>query len=136
MRFFLFKITVDFTVMWEYTVSTGGVSMAFNIKLAVKNAILGLRGVEVKPLLEEPLRVVSVTNYNTETFVVRTQISRLDEDLLVGDIVDFRQYKEDDATQMLAKKLSESGAITHSWQKTSEDRTQLVSYIKVAIPKE
>lgn len=122
--------------MWEYTVSTGGVSMAFNIKLAVKNAILGLRGVEVKPLLEEPLRVVSVTNYNTETFVVRTQISRLDEDLLVGDIVDFRQYKEDDATQMLAKKLSESGAITHSWQKTSEDRTQLVSYIKVAIPKE
>lgn len=136
MRFFLFKITVDFTVMWEYTVSTGGVSMAFNIKLAVKNAILGLRGVEVKPLLEEPLRVVSVTNYNTETFVVRTQISRLDEDLLVGDIVDFRQYKEDDATQMLAKKLSESGAITHSWQKTSEDRTQLVSYIKVAVPKE
>lgn len=110
--------------------------MAFNIKLAVKNAILGLRGVEVKPLLEEPLRVVSITNYNTETFVVRTQISRLDEDLLVGDIVDFRQYKEDDATQMLAKKLSESGAITHSWQKTSEDRTQLVSYIKVAIPKE
>lgn len=136
MRFFLFKITVDFTVMWEYTVSTGGVSMAFNIKLAVKNAILGLRGVEVKPLLEEPLRVVSVTNYNTETFAVRTLISRLDEDLLVGDIVDFRQYKEDDATQILAKKLSESGAITHSWQKTSEGRTQLVSYIKVAIPKE
>ncbi|MEI2420543.1 hypothetical protein V6O07_09740, partial [Arthrospira platensis SPKY2] len=53
MRFFLFKITVDFTVMWEYTVSTGGVSMAFNIKLAVKNAVLGLQGVTISPVPEQ-----------------------------------------------------------------------------------
>lgn len=135
MRFFLFKITVDFAVMWEYTVSTGGVSMAFNIKLAVKNAMLGLRGVTVSPLPELIESPHTLKPSPIAEFYVRTQISQLEQELLCVDSVDLKKYKEDEAIVKLANRLSESGAITHDWQTTPEGKALLVSSLRVVLPK-
>lgn len=103
--------------------------MAFNIKLAVKNAMLGLRGVTISPDTPKP-------RFTGECkFFVRTQISQLEQELLCVDLVDLKKYKEDEATVKLATELSELGAITHDWQTTSEGRKELVSSLRVVLPK-
>lgn len=111
--------------------------MAFNIKLAVKNAMLGLRGVTVSPLPEqfEPPHTPKPHFTGECKFLVRTQISQLEQELLCVDSVDLKKYKEDEAIAKLANRLSESGAITHDWQTTPEGKALLVSSLRVVLPK-
>lgn len=121
--------------MWEYTVSTGGVSMAFNIKLAVKNAMLGLQGVTVSPVPEqfEPPRTLKPSPI--AEYYVRTQVSQLEQELVNENFVELKRYKEEVATGRLANELSELGVITHEWQTTPEGGSELVSRLQVVLPK-
>lgn len=109
--------------------------MAFNIKLAVKNAMLGLRGVTVSPLPELIESPHTLKPSPIAEFYVRTQISQLEQELLCVDSVDLKKYKEDEAIVKLANRLSESGAITHDWQTTPEGKALLVSSLRVVLPK-
>lgn len=108
--------------------------MAFNIKLAVKNAMLGLQGVTISPVPEqfEPPHTLKPL---TAEFYVHTKISQLEQELLSGDIVDFKKYKEEVATGKLANNLSELGVITHEWQTTPEGGSELVSSLRVVLTK-
>ena len=109
--------------------------MAFNIKLAVKNAMLGLQGVTVSPVPEQVEPPHTLKPHPTAEFYVYTKISQLEQELLNGDIVDFKKYKEDAATGKLANNLSELGVITHEWQTTPEGGSELVSSLRVVLTK-
>lgn len=109
--------------------------MAFNIKLAVKNAMLGLRGVTVSHILEQPESSRPLVPDPTVEYFVRTQISQLEQELLYVDSVDLKKYKEDEAIVKLANELSELGIITHDWQTTPEGNALLVSSLRVVLPK-
>lgn len=109
--------------------------MAFNIKLAVKNAMLGLQGITVSPVPEQSEPPHTLKPSPIAEFYVRIQISQLEQELLDGDIVDFKKYKEDVATGEMANKLASLGVITHEWQTTPEGGSELVSSLRVVLPK-
>lgn len=109
--------------------------MAFNIKLAVKNAMLGLRGVTVSPVPEQFEPPHTLKPSPIAEYYVRTQVSKLEQELINESFIDLKRYKEELATGKLANELSELGVIIHEWQTTPEGGSELVSRLRVVLPK-
>lgn len=109
--------------------------MAFNIKLAVKNAVLGLQGVTISPVPEqfEPPRTLKPSPI--AEYYVRTQVSQLEQELVNENFVELKRYKEEVATGRIANELSELGVIIHEWKTLPEGGSELVSRLRVVLPK-